>query len=131
MPINDTQITDHESILLLRQDVKALKESQDNFHVEMKESFKDLKDNYATRLDLVEKELSEAARVYVAKDEEDKKDAILGARVSALETVRNIGVGFSILATVCAGLITYIYFQSQGYQDARINSILTEVQQVK
>lgn len=47
-------ITDHESILLLRQDVKNLKEGQDEFHKEMKESFVDLKQNYVSRIEHIE-----------------------------------------------------------------------------
>ena len=47
-------ITDHEAILLLRQDVKAIKESQDIFHKEVKEAFKDLQNNYSSRLDSIE-----------------------------------------------------------------------------
>jgi hypothetical protein len=53
------QITDHEAILLLRQDIRVLKEGQDKFHTEMKEAFSDLKDNYSGRLNCTETRIEE------------------------------------------------------------------------
>jgi hypothetical protein len=94
------QYTDHEQILLIRQDIKNIKDGQDEFHVEMKASIKDLKDNYAVRLDT------------------------LDARTSALETARNIIIGFCILAGVCSALIVYIYIHDQAVQDAQISQLL-------
>ncbi|MFA5993374.1 MAG: hypothetical protein WC823_00270 [Parcubacteria group bacterium] len=42
--------TDHDAVVTLVAVVKNLKEGQDKFHVEMKDSFKDLKDNFAVTL---------------------------------------------------------------------------------
>ena len=43
-------ITDHEAVLLISKDIKYIKESQENFHKEMRESFDELKNNYQGRL---------------------------------------------------------------------------------
>jgi BMFP domain-containing protein YqiC len=112
MPMNDPTITDHESILLLRQDVKALKESQDGFHKEMKESFKDLKDNYATRLDVMEKGLNDADNAFVAKAVQDKINEEVEKRVKYLEMqcdsfspIKKLvygGISFILLAVLSA-----------------------------
>lgn len=42
---------DHDTLVTLVQVVKDLSKSQDKFHQEMKDSFKDLKNNYSSRLD--------------------------------------------------------------------------------
>jgi uncharacterized protein YllA (UPF0747 family) len=43
-------MTDHEAILLMRQDLYNLKESQCAFHKEVREAFEDLKNNYSLTL---------------------------------------------------------------------------------
>lgn len=42
--------TDHETLLLVRQDIANLKESQAAFHKEVRQSFEDLKNNYSSTL---------------------------------------------------------------------------------
>ena len=55
----DPQLTDHESILLIRQEIQQLERSQSEFHKEMRIAFTDLKDNYAGRLNEHDKQLSD------------------------------------------------------------------------
>ena len=56
---SEDNYTDHESILLIRQEIQQLKNSQETFHKEMRTSFSDLKDNYAGRLNEHDKILTE------------------------------------------------------------------------
>ncbi len=82
-PIN--ALSDHDALTTLVETVKNLKDSQDRFHVEMKESFKDLKDNYASRLENIEKAQALADRVFVAKEAQDKINIALEGRIRKLE----------------------------------------------
>lgn len=112
MPENNLQITDHESILLIRKDIQALKESQDNFHRDMKDSIKELKDNYATRLDVMEKGLNDADNIFVAKAVQDKINEGVEKRVRGLEIqcdslspIKKLvygGISFVLLAVLSA-----------------------------
>jgi hypothetical protein len=43
--------TDHDAIVTLVANLSNLKESQDKFHIEMKDSFRDLKDNYSGKIE--------------------------------------------------------------------------------
>ena len=43
---NYKNITDHEAILLIGKDIQSLKDSQTAFHLEMRESIAELKNNY-------------------------------------------------------------------------------------
>ena len=47
-------MSDHDLTTTLVANVKTLKESQDKFHCEMKESFRDLKNNYSDRINKLE-----------------------------------------------------------------------------
>jgi hypothetical protein len=85
--------TDHDILTTLVANVSFLKDSQDNFHREMKDSFKELKDNYADRLSRVERGLSDADKVYIAKVEQDKRDAAIDKRLSWLEKIAYSGLG--------------------------------------
>ena len=49
---------DHDAITKLVVNVENLKASQENFHREVKEALKDLKDNYSERLNEHEKRLA-------------------------------------------------------------------------
>jgi hypothetical protein len=91
---------DHDILTTLVANVDNLARSQESFHRDVKESFKELKDNYSSRLDKVESE------------------------VSQLKTVRNIATGVLILASVCSGLLLYIYFNEQGQQDVKLDNLL-------
>ena len=51
-------LTDHEQLLLVRKDIQNLEKSQLEFHKEVRDSFKDLKDNYSSRLDCLEGKVS-------------------------------------------------------------------------
>ena len=51
MDLDNQKLTDHEALILLTRDVQELKISQANFHQEMRESMKDLQNNYSARLD--------------------------------------------------------------------------------
>lgn len=55
------QTNDHDSLVTLVANVKNLADGQDTFHKEMKESFKDLKDNYAGRISCIESEIDKLA----------------------------------------------------------------------
>jgi BMFP domain-containing protein YqiC len=81
----DNLKTDHDILITLVANVKSLKESQENFHVEIKESIRDLKDNYATRLDYVEKCQRDADRVFIAKSEQDIRDVEFNKRINKFE----------------------------------------------
>jgi hypothetical protein len=133
-----TQITDHEAILLLRQDVRGLKESQDMFHKEMKDSFKDLKDNYATRLDLVEKGLNDADRVFIAKDVQDKKNEIYETDIESLKSSKawlwGFSIGLTCLIGIAGSLVSYIFLNNsnaiqaqQELQNQQINTIMNKL----
>jgi hypothetical protein len=52
------QTNDHDSLVTLVANVNSLKESQELFHKEMKESFRDLKDNYSGQLNAHENRIS-------------------------------------------------------------------------
>jgi hypothetical protein len=95
---------DHDSLVTLVANVKNLTESQSRFHQEVRESFKELKDNYSNRLDKVETD------------------------VSMLKTARNIATGVLILAGVCSGLLLYIYFNEQNQQNAKIDFLVNKYQ---
>ena len=98
--------TDHDKINTLVTTVQFIKEGQDKFHLEMKESFKELKDDYAGRLGKVED------------------------RAEALESWRNYIVGglsvVMILITVCA----WVYISQQSIQDTRIDNLIKQVNHI-
>lgn len=52
-----TMKNDHDNIVTLMGDVKYLKESQEGFHIEMRKSMDDLKNNYKGQLDDHEKRI--------------------------------------------------------------------------
>lgn len=105
MENNQPAYTVNESILLLKKDVQNLqqgqdrnynnlKSSQDTFHSEMKESFKDLKDNYSAKLTGLDEHLS-------------KHDERLGV-LETSKTRQNVtmSIGIAILS-ILVGLLTY------------------------
>lgn len=55
------QTNDHDSLVTLVANVKNLADGQATFHKEMKESFKDLKDNYAGRISCIESKIDKLA----------------------------------------------------------------------
>ena len=59
--ITGKEMSDHDAVITLVANVNSLKESQDTFHKEMKESFKDLKDNYAGRISCIESKIEKLA----------------------------------------------------------------------
>jgi hypothetical protein len=76
-----------KQVTTLVADVRNIKEGQDKFHLEMKDSFKRLEDNYAGRLNIIE------------------------TRLNALETSKTrqnvaMSVGIIILTTLTS-LLTY------------------------
>lgn len=93
--MNDTSMlpSDHDILTTLVADVRNMKESQDRFHTEIKEAITDLKENYATRLESVEKEINNADRVYAAKVDQDKKDIAFDKRITYLERICYTGLG--------------------------------------
>jgi len=92
------EITDHEAILIVTKDIQYLKEWQDKFHREMKESIDDLKNNYSWKIDKLE------------------------TRTKSLENAWFIVKWVMLLAWVCASLIVYIYF----IQLWAVNTIIQE-----
>jgi len=115
--MNEPPLTVNESILLLKADVKVLqqgqdrnykdlKESQDKFHIEMKESFIELKDDYAIRLSSAE------------------------VKIDSLATWRNsLAVGVLFIGVIMA-LISYIYTSQQSIQDSRIDNLIKQVNHI-
>ncbi len=101
--------SDHDSLITLVETVKNIKEDQAKFHIEMKDSFKDLKDNYASRLENIEKAQSLADRVFVAKEAQDKINDGLLRRVAKLERaqVYYLGAGgvIGVLIVACWQLV--------------------------
>lgn len=93
MPETINNSTDHDNLVTLIETVKNLSESQTVFHREMKDSFKDLKDNYADRLNIVEREINNADKVFVAKAEHDKIDVAVDIRLSRVEKICYMGLG--------------------------------------
>lgn len=93
--MNDSN--DHDVLVTLVANVSNLKESQDNFHREMKESLADLKTNYSVRLDAHANRFAEHE-----------------ARFNQLETSNTrqnvmLTIGISIL-TAMTGLLFYHIF---------------------
>jgi phage host-nuclease inhibitor protein Gam len=92
------QITDHEAILLLRQDIRVLKDGQDRFHAEMKESMGELKNNYSKRLDAVEEQIE-----------------IFGKQISDLSLIRKLVYGtVSIILTAVVGAGIYLIVSNRA-----------------
>jgi len=85
--------TDHDILNTLVANVANMEKAQEKFHIEIKESLKDLKDNYATRLDLVEKGIANAEKVFLAKADQDKINEKLSARIAWLERIAYGGLG--------------------------------------
>jgi hypothetical protein len=81
-----------------------IEKSQEKFHDEVKATLKDLRDNYATRLDVIEGQIENASKVYVAKEEEDKKDCVVNTRLDAIED-----------KTKYVPLVTKIVFSMLGF----------------
>jgi hypothetical protein len=96
--------TDHDVLNTLVETVKNMKEGQDKFHIEMKESFADLKYNLADRLTKVETGLSNADKVFMAKVEQDRRDAMLNTRITKLEFWQQKVVGGLIILNVLLGI---------------------------
>ena len=111
--MKESLITDHEAILLLTQNVRQVKEGQDVFHKEMKDSFRELKDDYANRLAYAE------------------------AKIDSLATWRNsLGVGLLFIGAI-TGLIYYIYNtnntsirDAQAVQDTRIDNLIKQINKI-
>ena len=93
MPETINNATDHNNLITLIETVRNMKEGQDNFHLEMKESFKELKENYASRLNKVECAISDVDKIYIAKLEHDKIDANVETRLSRIEKICYMGLG--------------------------------------
>ena len=115
--MNEPILTVNESILLLKADVKVLqqgqdrnynnlKESQDVFHKEMKESFRDLKDDYSGRLNAVE------------------------IRTEGLEAWRNYIAGGLAVVTVLIGICAWVYISQQSIQDTRIDNLIKQINKI-
>ena len=96
---------DHDSLVTLVETVKNLKDSQDKFHQDIKDSIGELKDNYATRLNIVEAELRNADKVYQAKADQDEINKNLAARMSTQENWRWYITG--AIAIVAFALVIY------------------------
>jgi type VI protein secretion system component VasF len=115
--MNEPQLTVNESILLLKQDIKVLKEGQDknfvslsnsqnNFHQEVKENFRDLKDNYSARLDGLE------------------------TRMGSQELWRSYILGGIAVVGVVIALAAYTYITQQSIQDSRIDNLIKQVNHI-
>jgi len=98
------EITDHEAILIVTKDIQYLKEWQDKFHREMKESIDDLKNNYSWKIDSIE------------------------TRTKTLENTWFVIKWVMLLAWVCASLIVYIYFMQL---EAITHELETHIEQTK
>ena len=97
--------SDHDKLTTLVAVVSNMKESQDKFHVEMRDSLKDLKDNYAERLNIVEKGLAGTDKVFIAKNEQDRRDAMLNSRITKLEFWQQKIIGGLIILNVLLGIV--------------------------
>ena len=129
MNLTPPTVTDHEAILLLRQDVKALKDSQDIFHIDMKESFKDLKDNYANRLETLEKSQRDADNRFIVKEIQDKKNEDFGDNIESLQVWKSwtlgFGIGLTCLISLAGFLIWYIFTSHVADTIKSIDSLQT------
>ena len=102
--------SDHDILTTLSADFRNMKESQDLFHKEMKESFDDLKFNLADRLTKVEQGLSNTDKVFIAKNEQDRRDAMLNTRITKLENWQNKIIGGLTLINILLGIaIAYLF----------------------
>jgi hypothetical protein len=113
---HQSNITDHEAILLLRQDVKAVKDGQDRFHIDMRDSINDLKNNYSGKLNDFEDRLNRT------------DDALNEVKLSTGKQWGWIGgLGGSIIL-ICA-LISYIYIAHVDDTKESIKKIETTLQE--
>ena len=96
-------LTDHESLLLLRQEVKSVKDGQDIFHQEVRSSFKRLEDGYAKRLDTLEN------------------------KVENLEYKNMWFAGALATIGIVASLVVYIYFNQQEVQNEQIQQLVSKI----
>ena len=127
MSLADLTLTDHEAILLLRNDVKALKEGQDDFHMEVRQSLKDLKDNYATRLDVIEREQNATDKRFVAKEVQDKKNDLFSVDIEELQTWKSwtigLGIGITSLIGLAGLLVGYIFTNNVTSTEKAIENV--------
>lgn len=109
-------ITEYEkSVITLIETVKNLKDSQNDFRLEVKQGFDELKNNWNARLSKVEEDLLNSDKVFAAKEVEDARDAKADARITKLEISRtrlNVLVSIATgLITILVGLILYSLFR--------------------
>ena len=99
-------ITEYEkSVITLIETVKNLKDSQNDFRLEVKQSFDELKNNWNSRLFKVEEGVSNADKVFAAKEVEDARDKRADARITKLEISRT---RLNVLVSIATGLITIL-----------------------
>jgi hypothetical protein len=98
--------TDHDKLNTLVTTVQFIKEGQDKFHLEMKESFKELKDDYAGRLNVVE------------------------GRMESIEGWRNYIAGGLAVVAILLGICAWVYISQQSVQDSRIDNLIKQVNKI-
>lgn len=105
MADNPLPNSDHDSLVTLVETVKNLKDSQDKFHQDIKDSISELKDNYASRLNVVETELRVADKTFTEKTSQDKLNDTFDSRLTTQEQWRWYMVG--AIAIIGFALIFY------------------------
>jgi hypothetical protein len=104
--------SDHDILNTLVANMANMKESQEKFHLEMKESFSDLKYNLADRLSKVENGLTNTDKVFIAKAEQDRRDIEFNKRLVKLEVFQQRIIGALIILNVLLGAVI-VYLTSK------------------
>lgn len=95
---------DHDTLTTLVADVKNMAKSQELFHAEVKDNFKDLKENYSSRLALLETALTTIDKTYQAKIDQEKINDSLQKRIGKLERTQlyYLGAGAAMAVVIIA-----------------------------
>lgn len=95
---------DHDILTTLVADVKNMGKSQELFHAEVKDSFKELKENYNARVTFLEAGFAGIDKIYQAKVEQEKVNESLQKRVGKLERTQlyYLGAGAAMAVVIIA-----------------------------
>ena len=101
----DLLTDDQKALVTLIETVKNLGKNQDDFRLEVKQGFDELKNNWNNRLAKVEDGLANTDKVFIAKNEQDRRDAMFNTRVSKLEVFYQRIMGALIIINILLSLL--------------------------
>ena len=80
--MDTSNLTDHENLLLVRQDIASLKDSQAEFHREVRESFNSLKDGTMADITLLKKDKADRKDVEAIQTHVNELQKIINDKVA-------------------------------------------------